>query len=115
MMDTRGVHTGHSLALAEVRARKPRLPVVVRATADRPIVRVVPHEQFAASRALVEPWAAQLAGWIRAGKQPYLFMHAPDDTHAPENAYAFHAMVRREIDAGELPPWPGGPRQLSLL
>lgn len=114
-MDARGVHAGHSLALAEVRARKPRLPVLVRTTADRPIVRCVPHEQLDAARHLVEPWAAQVARWIGEGKRPYFFMHAPDDTFAPENAYAFHAMVRRHLDVGELPPWPGGPRQLSLL
>jgi len=114
-MDTRGLHTGLSLALAEVRARKPNLPVIVRATAGRPIVRCVPHEQFDASRRFVEPWAAQIARWIAEGKRPYFFMHAPDDTFAPENAYAFHAMVRRAADVGELPAWPGGPRQLDLL
>jgi len=114
-MDTRGVHAGHSLALAEVRARKPNLPVLVRTTADRPIVRCVPHEDFAAGRRFVEPWAPTLARWIREGMRPYFFMHAPDDTFAPENAYAFHAMVRRELDVGELPAWPGGSRQLSLL
>jgi uncharacterized protein YecE (DUF72 family) len=114
-MDTRGLHAGHSLALAEVRARKPTLPVLVRSTADRPIVRCVPHEQLDAARHFVEPWAAQIARWIDEGKQPYFFMHAPDDTFAPENAYAFHAMVRRHRDVGDLPPWPGGPRQLSLL
>jgi hypothetical protein len=42
-------------------------------------------------------------------------MHAPDDTFAPENAYAFHAMVRARIDAGDLPPRPGAPRQQSLF
>jgi hypothetical protein len=42
-------------------------------------------------------------------------MHAPDDTFAPENAYAFHAMVSRHLDVGDLPPWPAGPRQLDLL
>jgi hypothetical protein len=42
-------------------------------------------------------------------------MHAPDDTFAPENAYAFHAMLSHHIDAGALPAWPGGERQLSLL
>ncbi|HEY0986692.1 MAG TPA: DUF72 domain-containing protein [Kofleriaceae bacterium] len=114
-MDTRGLHAGHSLALAEVRARKPTLPVLVRTTADRPIVRCVPHEQLDAARHFVEPWAAQVARWIDEGKRPYFFMHAPDDTFAPENAYAFHAMVRRHRDVGDLPPWPGGPRQLSLL
>ena len=115
VMDARGVHAGHSLALADVRARKPNLPVIMRATAAQPLVRCVPHESFDAARPFVEPWAAQIARWIAEGKRPYFFMHAPDDTFAPENAYAFHAMVRRHRDVGELPPWPGGPRQLSLL
>jgi uncharacterized protein YecE (DUF72 family) len=114
-MDTRGIHTSKSLAHADVRGRKPNLPVVPRATAGQPLVRCVPHEDWGASRAFVEPWAAQIARWIGEGKRPYFFMHAPDDTFAPENAYAFHAMVRRLADVGELPAWPGGPRQLSLL
>ncbi len=38
---------------------------------------------------------------------------SPDDTFAPENA--FHAMLRAHADVGELPPWPGAPRQLTLL
>jgi uncharacterized protein YecE (DUF72 family) len=114
-MDTRGLHAGRSLALADVRARKPSLPVLVRTTGDRPIVRCVPHEQLDAARRFVEPWAAQIARWIGEARRPYFFMHAPDDTFAPENAYAFHAMVRRQLDVGELPAWPGGPRQLSLL
>jgi uncharacterized protein YecE (DUF72 family) len=114
-MDARGLHAGKSLALAEVRARKPDLPVAIRATGARPIVRCVPHEQLDAARGFVEPWAAQIVHWIDEGKQPYFFMHAPDDTFAPENAYAFHAMVRRLRDVGALPAWPGGPRQLSLI
>jgi len=115
-MDARGLHAGHSLALAEVRAKKPDLPVLVASTAQQPIVRCVPHEVFAESVTFVAPWAAQIASWIAAGKRPYFFMHAPDDTFAPENAYAFHAMVREQSAAvGELPAWPGGDRQLSLL
>jgi uncharacterized protein YecE (DUF72 family) len=116
VMDARGLHSGHSLAQADVRARKPNLTVIMRATAQRPLVRCVPHEEFAASRHLVEPWARQVAAWIAAGKQPYFFMHAPDDTFAPENAYAFHEMVRAHApEVGELPPLPGAPRQLGLL
>jgi uncharacterized protein YecE (DUF72 family) len=114
-MDTRGVHAGKSLRFADVRARKPDLPVRIRSTADRPIVRCVPHEELDAARGFVESWAPQLARWIREGKRPYFFMHAPDDVLAPENAYTFHAMLRRELDVGDLPPWPGAPRQLSLL
>jgi uncharacterized protein YecE (DUF72 family) len=115
MMDARGLHAGNGLEQADVRARKPKLPVVMRATASRPIVRCVPHESFATGRHFVEPWAPQLARWIADGKQPFFFMHAPDDTFAPENAYAFHAMLRAHADVGELPRWPAEPRQLGLF
>ncbi|HSN29400.1 MAG TPA: DUF72 domain-containing protein [Kofleriaceae bacterium] len=120
ILDTRGIHASHSLEHAETRARKPNLPVVARATAQHPFVRCVPHETFAESRPLVDGWAEQVAAWIRTGKTPYFFMHAPDDTFAPENAYDFHAMLRARgaemsIDVGELPKRPGAPRQQSLF
>jgi uncharacterized protein YecE (DUF72 family) len=87
----------------------------MRATAARPIVRCVPHESFEQGRHFVEPWAPQLARWIADGKTPYFFMHAPDDTFAPENAYAFHAMLRAHAEVGDLPPWPGAPKQLDMF
>ena len=115
MMDARGLHASTDVAHLDVRARKPNLPVVMRATASRPLIRCVPHGSFEAGRHFVEPWARQIATWIGDGKQPYFFMHAPDDTYAPENAYAFHAMLRAHADVGELPPLPGEPRQLGLF
>jgi uncharacterized protein YecE (DUF72 family) len=115
IMDARGLHRTHSLVLAEVRGKKPALPVIARATGTRPIVRCVPHEDFADSRAEVAQWARDVATWILEGKTPTVFMHSPDDTFAPEHAYAFHAMLRERLDVGELPPWPGGPRQLALI
>jgi uncharacterized protein YecE (DUF72 family) len=114
-MDARGLHRGHSLTIADVRARKPKLPVFVRTTGRRPLVRCVPHETFEECLDVVEPWASQIARWIGEGLEPYFFMHAPDDTFAAENAYAFHALVRKHREVGELPAWPGGERQLSLL
>jgi len=112
-MDTRGLQRGHALEFAEVRARKPNLPVIARSTAQRPLIRCVPENTLEAD--LVEPWAAHIARWIGEGKTPYFFMHSPDDVLAPEHAYKFHALVRAHRDVGELPPWPGGERQLSLL
>jgi uncharacterized protein YecE (DUF72 family) len=112
IMDTRGLHRTKSLVLADVRGRKPALPVIMRATANRPIVRLVPHEDFADSMPEARAWAAQIQTWLAEGKHPYVFIHSPDDTHAPENAYKFHALLH---DVGELPPWQSGPRQLSLL
>lgn len=115
LMDTRGVQSSRSLQFADVRGKKPALPVVMRATAAQPLVRFVPHETFGESHVFAEPWTKQLAAWIGEGKRPYFFMHAPDDTFAPENAYAFHAMLRSHADVGELPTWPGAPRQLGLF
>lgn len=115
IMDARGLHRTHSLVLAEVRGKKPALPVIVRATGSRPIVRCVPHEDFEQSRAEVAQWARDVAAWIADGKTPTVFLHSPDDTFAPEHAYAFHAMLREHVDVGELPPWPGGSRQLALI
>jgi uncharacterized protein YecE (DUF72 family) len=115
LMDTRGVQSSKSLEFADVRGRKPSMPIVMRATAAQPLIRFVPHEAFEESRRFLEPWSRHVAAWIAEGKRPYFFMHAPDDTHAPENAYAFHAMLRAHADVGELPPWPGSPRQLGLF
>ncbi|MDX2091076.1 MAG: DUF72 domain-containing protein [Kofleriaceae bacterium] len=115
IMDARGLHASHSLEHADVRARKPALPVHMRATSTRPLVRLVPHEDFTQSRAFVDAWAQQLATWLAEGREPYLFMHAPDDTFAAENAYAFHERLRALADVGDLPSWPSAPRQLALL
>ncbi|HUS31627.1 MAG TPA: DUF72 domain-containing protein [Kofleriaceae bacterium] len=115
ILDTRGIHSSKSLTHAETRARKPNLPVIMRATANQPFVRCVPHEDFAQTSDIVEAWATQVAGWIAEGKTPYFFMHAPDDTFAPENAYGFHARLAARSDVGDLPAWPGQPRQLGLF
>lgn len=115
IMDTRGVHASKSLEFAEVRGKKPALPVVLRATSTQPIVRCVPHEVFAETLPFLQIWPGQVARWIGEGKRPYFFMHAPDDTYAPENAYAFHALLRDHADVGELPVWPSTPAQLGLF
>lgn len=114
-MDARGLHSTDNPELAEVRERKPNLPIVMRATGPRPIVRCVPHERFDDTLPFLTPWIAQLGKWMAEGKTPYFFMHAPDDTFAPENAYRFHALLRNSVDVGDLPPWPGETAQGSLF
>jgi hypothetical protein len=98
-----------------VRARKPKLPVIMRATASRPIVRCVPHESFDAGRHFVEA-VGRAAREVDRRWQDAVLLHARPRRHvAPENAYAFHAMLRAHADVGELPPWPGIPRQLDMF
>ena len=70
--------------------RKPRLPVRWETTGDRPMIRFVGRNDITQ----VDPWLAEVAGivasWIREGKQPYVFMHRPDDTLAPQLCERFH-------------------------
>jgi uncharacterized protein YecE (DUF72 family) len=114
IMDARGLHATDNPALDEVRKRKPNLPIVMRATGPQPVVRVVPHDRFDDGITFVAPWIDQIARWIGEGKKPYFFMHAPDDTFAPANAYRFHELLSERVDAGTLPPWPGD-SQLGLF
>lgn len=115
ILDARGLHASDDPAYVAVRAKKPNLPIVMRATGPQPMVRCVPHERFEAGRSFVSPWIGQLGRWIAEGRAPYFFMHAPDDTYSPENAYAFHAMLAAHVDVGDLPPWPAETPQLGLF
>lgn len=114
-MDARGLHASDNPAVAEVQRRKPNNPIVMRATGPRPIVRVVPHDDFEAGLPFIAPWLDQLTTWISEGRQPYLFMHAPDDTFAPGNAYRFHELLSERLDVGTLPPLPDGDAQQGLF
>lgn len=119
-MDARGLHATDAPALAEVRRRKPNLPIVMRRTGPQPVVRIVPHDDFEAGLDFVRPWLDQAAQWVAEERAPYFFLHAPDDTFAPQNAYRFHELLRERADVGCLPAWPGdassaGDTQLGLF
>jgi len=73
-----------------------------------------------ANRQLFAQWADQVAAWIAEGRTPHLFIHAPDDRHAPFLARQFHDLLGRRVDVGTMPAWPGEsdpsePRQLGLF
>ncbi len=67
------------------------------------------------ARFLAARRAVLRARWLTACHTPYVFIHSPDDIDAPANAYQVHARLRALVDVGELPPWPGTPRQLGLF
>ena len=114
VMDARGLHASSDERFADVRGRKPQVPIVLRATGDNPIVRFVPHEDFSSGEVFLRPWLEQLPRWIAEGRRPFFFMHAPDDTFAPENAYRFHQLLSQRVELAPLPRMPLG-GQLSLF
>ncbi len=103
--------------------KKPRVPRRADATAQFPLLRYVGHNH--ASRNLASfRWLAQtVTQWLAEGRQPFIFIHAPDDAQVPELCQAFHTRLSAQATShnlGEIPPWPGTlaaarPRQQELF
>ncbi|GAB3712660.1 DUF72 domain-containing protein [Amycolatopsis oliviviridis] len=75
-------------------AKKPRLPRRTRALTDRPIVRYLGRDSVEETVEGWRPWTEVVAGWLREGRSPTVFVHTPDNDDAPELARRFHDDVR---------------------
>jgi uncharacterized protein YecE (DUF72 family) len=77
---------------------------------DRPPHRPGRHGPHAGWR----PWLDAVAGWLREGRSPTVFIHTPDNVDALELARRFHDDVRARVPEVEpLPePIPAGPPTL---
>ena len=98
----------------EAWAKKPRLPRRARALTSHPVVRYIGRDDPARTAAGWQPWADTVAGWLREGRSPTVFIHTPDNVDAPELARRFHDDVRARVPEVEpLPePVPAGPPTL---
>ena len=93
---------------------KPRLPRRAKALTAYPIVRYLGRDDNARTIAGWQPWLATVAGWLREGRAPTVFIHTPDNVDALELARRFHDDVRALVPEVEpLPePVPAGPPTL---
>jgi uncharacterized protein YecE (DUF72 family) len=98
----------------ETWAMKPRLPRRTRALTDRPIVRYLGRDSVEETVEGWRPWAEVVAGWLREGRSPTVFVHTPDNAEAPALARRFHDDVRALVpDLAALPePEPVEPATL---
>ncbi|HVV11449.1 DUF72 domain-containing protein [Amycolatopsis sp.] len=103
-----------SEAEQEAWAKKPRLPRRTRALTGRPIVRYLGRDSAEETIEGWRPWAAVVAGWLREGRSPTVFVHTPDNVDAPALARRFHDDVRALVPGlGALPePAPVEPATL---
>ena len=90
---------------------KPRVPVRPVATAGHPLVRLIGHRDPDAAVARWEPWFDKLASWVRAGLEPHVFTHTPDNAVAPLLARRVWAEVARRVPDLEPLPVPQRPAQ----
>lgn len=120
VFDTRGLHSAtiDDPAGREAQRKKPKVPVRFVATGRFPFVRFVGHPEVRENLPLLSEWVPVVANWIREGRTPFVFFHAPDDFYAPHLARHFHRLLSNQIDVGEMRPWPaerGAPAQMALF
>lgn len=120
VLDTRGVHeaVGDDEALVQAHERKPKLPAPAVATAMRPVLRYVANPDLPANDERLAQWAAQVVRWLEQGREPHLFMHVPNDFHAPRLARRFFDQLAALTHVGSLPSLVGerrSPQQVPLF
>ena len=94
--------------------KKPRVPRRSRALTAHPVVRYIGRDDAARTTAGWQPWVGTVAGWLREGRSPTVFIHTPDNVESLELARRFHQDVRARVPEVEpLPePLPAGPATL---
>ncbi|WP_189256648.1 DUF72 domain-containing protein [Lentzea flava] len=86
--------------------RKPRLPRRTRALTDQPIVRYLGRDSVEDTVEGWRPWTEVVAGWLREGRSPTVFVHTPDNDDAPALARRFHDEVRTLVPGLDALPEP---------
>jgi uncharacterized protein YecE (DUF72 family) len=94
--------------------KKPRMPRRARALTAHPVVRYIGRDDVARTIAGWQHWLGTVAGWLREGRSPTVFIHTPDNVSALELARRFHDDVRARVpEVGPLPePILSGPPTL---
>ncbi|MGF1792791.1 DUF72 domain-containing protein [Photobacterium profundum] len=124
IMDSRPVFAAPptSEAVIDAHQKKPHLPVHAIATATQPMIRFIGHPEDLSNDPFFNNWLTRLPKWIADGKQPYLFIHTPDNVLAPELAIRLYQKLQQRIANSTLslpdialPPEPEASPQITLL
>lgn len=106
VLDTRPLYAAspQTDAAVEERRTKPKLPVLTDVVGATPIVRVIGADDADTTADGLLTWSTQVADWIADGREPYLFVHQPENLESPRLARMFHADVAAAV--GDLAPLP---------
>lgn len=95
--------------------KKPRTPLRTVALTDRPIVRYLGRDDTARTVEGWRRWVDIVAGWLREGRSPTVFIHTPDNADAPALARRFHDEVRALVPTLAPLPEPAPVEPLTLF
>ncbi|PSW18706.1 DUF72 domain-containing protein [Photobacterium sanctipauli] len=121
IMDSRPVFAAPPTtpAVIDAHQKKPHVPVHAIATAATPMIRFIGHPDEAENDAFFANWLIRLPRWLAEGKQPMLFIHTPDNNHAPELAVRLYRQLQQHIPDTALPdvalPKPEDSGQFQLI
>lgn len=103
VFDSRPVYSNNTPQAVKERARKPKLPVIFRATQPFVLVRFIASPLMAENDAALDEHAAHIAGWLREGREVFFHAHCPQDEYTPGIARDLYHRVAAQVD---LPPLP---------
>ncbi len=121
VLDTHGIYAQMPVDedLRIAREKKPRLPIPTVVEGKSPVLRLIvpPTSQVALPR--IDAWVSRVAAWLAQGRSPHVFLHCPDDFHAPRLAREFHDRLAARLGTDPMPAWPAQraspPAQTSLF
>ena len=105
-------------AVLHAQAKKPKVPPRPAAFTQFPQVRFIGRPELEANDPYLRPWVEKVAGWIEEGREPYVFLHTPDNHRAPELARRFHQQLSERLPGLPALPelhQPSTVEQLGLL
>lgn len=85
------------------------------------MIRFIGHPDDLSNDAFFANWLKRLPLWLADGKQPYLFVHTPDNNLAPELAIRLYRQLQQQVSESlqlpdlKLPPDAESSPQFDLL
>lgn len=106
VLDTRPLYAAPAISEAAVdeRSNKPKLPIVLDAVGPRPIIRVIGEDRAEGTLDGLLAWVPFVVDWVAQGREPYLFVHQPENVDSPGLARQAYEAIRLQLpDLAPLP------------
>ncbi|MGB0733295.1 MAG: DUF72 domain-containing protein [Pontibacterium sp.] len=89
--DTRALfkHPSQDKETQDALNAKPKVPLHVIATGQQPMVRFITAKDWQGTLHYLDPWIKKIGTWLTEGRSPYVFLHTPNNAHAPDVALHF--------------------------
>lgn len=99
VLDTRPLYatSPRSDASLDERRTKPKLPVHIDQVGRFPIIRVIGEDGRNGTLAGLRTWIPDIVKWIGEGREPFLFVHQPENLDSPLLARTIHAEIAASV------------------